>query len=100
MGPAKNKLGNLIRRTAICAPSIIGAILIAIIVYGSYRHGLRNAAQNYLRSGVSHAGGRDHDDAVADFSEAIRIDSLPSPSTIADLRTISKVILSGIGGIR
>jgi tetratricopeptide (TPR) repeat protein len=65
----------LIRRTGVYLPSIVGASLIAIIIYGSYWHSLRKSAESYLRSGISHAASRDYDEAVADFSEAIRMDS-------------------------
>jgi tetratricopeptide (TPR) repeat protein len=71
MGPGKNNPGSLIGRNAVLCACCIGAIL----HYASYRHSLHNSATSYLQSGISHAAARGYDDAVADFSEAIRIDS-------------------------
>src|SRR5215475_10476075 len=66
--------GGLVRRIPIYLPAIIGLGVIAVFIYLSHRQGVRNSAESYLRSGISHAASRDYDHALADYNEAVRFD--------------------------
>lgn len=75
MRALKDNPGRLIGRIAIYLLLVIGFGVVASVIYGSYWYSLRKSANGYLRSGISYAASQDYDHAVADFSEAIRIDS-------------------------
>jgi tetratricopeptide (TPR) repeat protein len=79
---AKTSTGSLVRRIAIYSPSVVGLAFFAIFIYLSHWQETRKSADAYIRSGVSHATSGDYDRAIADFSEAIRIDPATSAAFI------------------